>query len=67
MLLAVIQRDVNVPSRAEIHEENEGIYRIEFYDPNGSMAKSEIYINQKVGDVYAIAENWMTNVSLLNG
>lgn len=51
--------------RAEIHETPDG-YRIDYYAQNGSLMKSETHPNN-IKDVKTIVENWVKNVSVLNG
>jgi len=51
--------------RAEIHENSDG-YIVEYYGSNGSLMKTDTH-QSDIKTVKTIVENWVNNVSVLNG
>jgi hypothetical protein len=67
MLLKTIFKESNHGQyRAEIHQETETDYYIEYYSPAGSIKKVP-YKNSSVLFVESMASNWLGSIQVLNG
>lgn len=52
--------------RAEIHQENETDYFVEYYSPSGKIKKLP-YKNSSILFVEDMALNWLASIKVLNG
>lgn len=67
MLLKTLFKENDIGQyRAEIHQDTNKDYRVEYYGPSGSI-KNVSYKNSSVTFVEDMALNWLNSIQVLNG
>jgi hypothetical protein len=57
----------NFQARAEIVRVNEKTYKIDYYDINGNFITEEHFPDKSIHYVESAANNWASDIKVLNG